>query len=276
MINSIASYIPTVNVSSLNNGTDFDAQLSSLMDDYLHVTQVQHSIKAMIRATLKKKGAAAKKKADDARAAWLMACKEMQTVNLASSNLVEKMKRVEMMDNDEEEEGDNKGESSLGDLPPTTEPRSPSSARRTEGYQTNEELEVAASQERVEIREIEEKPETEMRQRCLGKDETQHEEPEHSHTKEEAATIAKAEKEKSINDDAEVKRLTRKIGEIESLETSVREKADNARGKRKSMATRTVTRLQQEAAQLRIELEERRSFLSAQIAPDLSFRIISP
>jgi hypothetical protein len=125
MINSIASYIPTVNVSSLNNDTDFDAQLSSLMDDYLHVTQVQHSIKAVIRATLKKKEAAAKKKADDARAAWLMAYKERQAVNLASSNLVEKMKQVEVMDDDKEDEGDKEGESSLGDFPPTTGPGSP-------------------------------------------------------------------------------------------------------------------------------------------------------
>jgi hypothetical protein len=140
VINSIASYVPSVNVSSLNNGTDFDAQLSSLMDDYLHVTQVQNSIKAMIRATLKRKEAAAKKKADDARAAWLMACKEMQAVNLASSDLVKKMKQIEMMDNDEEDEGDSKGGSSLGDIPPTTEPGSPSLARRTEDYQTNEEL----------------------------------------------------------------------------------------------------------------------------------------
>jgi hypothetical protein len=115
-----------------------------------------------------------------------------------------------------------------------------------------------------------------VRQRCLGKDETQHEESEHSHTKEETATIAKVEKEKSINDDAEVKRLTQKIREIESLETSARGKADNAKKKsEKIMAKQTVTMLQQEAAQLRVELEERRSFLSAQIHPDSSFRVIS-
>jgi hypothetical protein len=83
----------------------------------------------------------------------------------------EKLKQVEMMDNDEEDEGDNGGESALGDFPLTIEPVSPSLTRRTKGHRI---IQIAKAREHMRMV-----------------------------------------KEKSINDDAEMKRLTQ-IREAES------------------------------------------------------------
>jgi hypothetical protein len=106
---SIPFNTPPASVHGHSSTSNFDAQLASLMEDYLHATQLQNSLKKRIKQLLKEREVEARRKEDEAREALRRAEEERQTAESASILMKEKMKQAEMMDDDEEDEVMEKG-----------------------------------------------------------------------------------------------------------------------------------------------------------------------
>jgi hypothetical protein len=73
------------------------------MEDYLHATRLQNSLKKRIKQLLKEREVEAKKKEDEAREALRKAEEERKAMENASVLMKEKMKQAEMIDGDEDE-----------------------------------------------------------------------------------------------------------------------------------------------------------------------------
>jgi hypothetical protein len=102
---SLVSVVTSTRPASKDETTSsVDAQLASLMEDYVRTTQLQNSLKKRIRDILKEKEAEARKREDEAREALRKAEQEAQDMERAVMMAGEEMKEVEMMDGEELEE----------------------------------------------------------------------------------------------------------------------------------------------------------------------------
>ena len=118
---------PAMHTLSLASATDeanvqADDQLETLMEDYIHATRLQQSLKKRVNALMRQKETEAARKEDEARKALLEAHEETQRLMRENQLLKEKMKQLEIADDDEA--------ATLGIQPPLPMPPPPSPSCR--------------------------------------------------------------------------------------------------------------------------------------------------
>jgi hypothetical protein len=96
---------PSANSNDHGDTNNLDSQLESLMEEFLDSIRIQNSLKMQIKQLLKEREAEAKRKEDEARKALRKAEEERKAIEEASVIMKEKMKQVEMIDREEEENG---------------------------------------------------------------------------------------------------------------------------------------------------------------------------
>jgi hypothetical protein len=101
---------PPANTDGQRGTGNLDTQLASLMEDYLHATRLQNSLKKRIKQLLKEREVEARRKEDEAREALHKAEEERKAMENASALMKEKMKQAEILDDEEKEEEEKKVE----------------------------------------------------------------------------------------------------------------------------------------------------------------------
>jgi hypothetical protein len=99
-----SSILGTPSASSDGRGGtgNLDAQLASLMEEFLDAIRLQNSLKKRIKQLLGGREAEAKRKEDKAREALREAEEERKAMEIESVVMMEKLKQAQMMDDEEE------------------------------------------------------------------------------------------------------------------------------------------------------------------------------